>query len=228
MLSRFPSCYRSLNLTLYGVIALEVALAIAYLSTSFRWGYSPNLLDLNGMLSLSSFLQAAHLFAIGVVASGLLMVRRYTEDPLSWILLILLMVLSLLGGFDELTKTYISLPLLTWRRIYGGLAIAIVLLCWRDLVKIWCFHRAAMLWMGLGLGLIAIGGYGFDKVQDELTQILAALTVHGSHFHIYRMLVAVEECSEMFGETLLVFGVCILAFDHLRTLRDPDESLPNR
>ncbi|MGB3492628.1 MAG: hypothetical protein WBA57_07860 [Elainellaceae cyanobacterium] len=225
MYSRFPSCYKSLNLTLYGVIVCELVLAAAYLATSFKWGYSPDLLDFDGLASLPSFLQAAHLFAVGAIASGLLMVRRYTERPLSWVLLVLLMGLSLSAGLDELTKLYLPIPLLTWKRLYFIFAVAIVTLCWQDLITIWRSHRQAVLWMGIGLGLIAVGGYGLDKVEYDLAQMIASSSMPGGAFHAERIRILIEEMSELLGETLMVFGVSILAFDNLRKLRDPNETI---
>ncbi len=225
MLSRFPSCYKSLNLTLYAVMAFEFALALAYLATSFKWGRSPEVLDFNGLASLPSWFQAAHLFSIGAIASGLLMVRRYTERPLSWMLLILLVLISLSAGLHELTKLYIPLPLLSWKRLYFIYVVAIVTLCWQDLITIWRSHRQSVLWIFSGFGFIALGGYGLNSIQDELAPVLASSLNHDSIFYVYPMLVAIEEWSEMFGETLIVFGICILAFDNLRKLRDPDKAI---
>lgn len=223
MSSRFPSCYKSLNLTLYGVIAFESMLAFAYLATSFKWGYSPDLLDFNGLASLPSFVQAAHLFAIGAIASGLLMVRRYTERPLSWMLLILMILVSLSAGLQELTKLYIPLPLLTWKRLYFIYLVAIVTLCWQDLITIWRSHRMSVLWIVLGLGIVAIGGYGVGKLEYSLADAIASSSLSRGAFHAERVRILIEEFSEMLGETLIVFGFSILAFDHLRKLRDPNE-----
>lgn len=223
--SRFPSCYKSLNLTLYAVIAFELVLAFAYLATSFKWGYTPDLLDFNGLASLPSFLQAAHLFSIGAIASGLLMVRRYTERPLSWILLTLLILVSLSAGLHELTKLYLPLPMLTWRRLYILFAIAIVTLCWRDLLTIFESHRVAVLWIGIGLCTIAIGGYGLDKVEYDLASAIASSSFSGGAYHAERLRILIEEFSELLGETLMVYGIGILAFDNLRKLRDPNETI---
>ena len=68
------------------LIGVEAGLALAYLAMVYGQGEALPLLDLNGLRSLPSWLQAAHLFAIGGLCLGLLRFRQRMARPVSWFL----------------------------------------------------------------------------------------------------------------------------------------------
>ncbi|MBE9160402.1 hypothetical protein IQ265_26795 [Nodosilinea sp. LEGE 06152] len=185
------------------LVGAELGLALAYLAMICFRGEAVPLLDLNGLRSLPSWLQAAHLFAIGGLCLALLRFRQRMASPISWFLPSALAGLSLYGGLDELTKLHLALNQFDWKLIYLGILIAIPVLGWRDLVWIWRHHRASVLWVLVGIGVFLLGGFGAEAVKGVLATHFSSQSLFlGEHLRI-----TIEEFGELLGETFILYGI---------------------
>ncbi|MGB3311427.1 MAG: hypothetical protein WBG32_05150 [Nodosilinea sp.] len=189
------------------LVGFELGLALAYLAMIYLRGEAVPLLDLNGLRSLPSWLQAAHLFAIGGLCLGLLKFRYRMARLVSWFLPSAVAVLSFYGGLDELTKLHLSLNQFDWKLIYLGILIAIPVLGWRDLVWIWRQHRASVLWVLAGLGVFLLGGFGAEVAKSAIDSELATHTSSRVLFLGEHLRITLEEFGELLGETFILYGM---------------------
>lgn len=188
------------------LVGFELGLALAYLAMIYLRGEAVPLLDLNGLRSLPSWLQAAHLFAIGGLCLALLRYRQRMSRPVSWFLPSALAVLCLFGGLDELTKLHLTLNQFDWKLIYLSILIAIPVLGWRDLAWLWQYHRASVLWVLAGIGVFLLGGFGTEAVKSAI----ASLAAHSSSQSLFlgeHLRITIEEFGELLGETLILYGI---------------------
>ena len=208
------------------LVGFELGLALAYLAMIYLRGEAMPLLDLNGLRSLPSWLQAAHLFAIAGLCLVLLRYRQRMSRPVSWFLPSALAVLCLYGGLDELTKLHLALNQFDWKLIYLGILVAIPVLGWRDLVWIWQCHRASVLWVLAGVGVFLLGGFGAEAMKGA---IAAELATHASSQGLFlgeHLRITVEEFGELLGETFILYGIAGFIWQVLNpSLRSP-ERLP--
>lgn len=202
---------KTLRLAGLALVGLEVALALGYLLMIVRSRTVPHWLDWNGLRSLPSWLQAAHLFAIGGVALAFLLGRQRMQRPLSWALPLSLALLCLYGGLDEVFKIHLAMKQFDWKGIYLGILVAIPLLCWRDLTWIWRTNRPAVLWGLAGITIFLLGGFGGEALKSVLQGALTGDRL----FLAEHLRITVEEFSEVFGETLILFGVAQFAAKEL-------------
>ncbi|MBE9110614.1 hypothetical protein IQ273_14430 [Nodosilinea sp. LEGE 07298] len=192
------------------LVGFELGLALAYLAMIYLRGEAVPLLDLNGLRSLPSWLQAAHLFAIGGLCLALLRYRQRMTRPVSWFLPSALAVLCLFGGIDELTKLHLALNQFDWKLIYLGILIAIPVLGWQDLTWIWQHHRGPVLWVLAGVGVFLLGGFGAEAMKGAIASELA---IHASSQSIFlgeHLRITIEEFGELLGETLILYGMACL------------------
>ncbi|WP_035987287.1 hypothetical protein [Leptolyngbya sp. KIOST-1] len=204
------------------LVGFELGLALVYLATVYRRGEAVPLLDLNGLRSLPSWLQAAHLFAIGGLCLVLLRYRQRMVRPVSWFLPSALALLSFYGGVDELTKLHLALNQVDWKLIYLGILIAIPVLGWRDLAWIWQSHRASVLWVLVGIGVFLLGGFGAEAAKGAIAAELASHSFAqglflGEHFRI-----TIEEFGELLGETFILYGIASFVTQVLPPRAAPD------
>ena len=205
---------KQLRVGLWLLIGLETGLALAYLITIWWQRSVPAWLDWNGLRSVPSLMQAATLFTIGTLASLLLIFRRRIKRPVSRLLPLALASLCLYGGIDELTKLHLHLNQYNWKGIYVAILIAIPIMCWRDLARLWREHRSIVLWVFMGLGIFLLGGFGAELIKGHLYAGVspeATITLAGQNlnllFWVEHLRVTVEEFGELLGETIILFGV---------------------
>ena len=218
----FITSQRLLFRGIVGLICIEIGLALAYLMMVFRQGSAAPLLDLNGMRSLPSLLQATHLFALGALSLVLLISRRRMRYPISWGLPLALAVLCFYGGIDEITKLHLHLSQYNWKLIYIGLLIAIPMLGWRDLMQMWRHHRRLVLGVFLGLAIFLLGGFGAEMVKGA---IASGVSTHSSSRMLFiteHLRITVEEFAELLGETLILYAFA--QFTQQTLLRKPSIS----
>ncbi|PSN78372.1 hypothetical protein C8B47_17285, partial [filamentous cyanobacterium CCP4] len=175
------------------LVGFELGLALAYLTMIYLRGEAVPLLDLNGLRSLPSWLQAAHLFAIASLCLALLRFRERMSRPVSWFLPSALAVLCLYGGLDELTKLHLALNQFDWKLIYLGILVAIPVLGWRDMVWIWQYHRVSVLWVLAGIGVFLLGGFGAEAIKGAIAAELATHTSSQSLFLGEHLRITLEE-----------------------------------
>ncbi|MGG6238210.1 hypothetical protein ACQ4N7_06175 [Nodosilinea sp. AN01ver1] len=189
------------------LVGFELGLALAYLAMIYLRGEAVPLLDLNGLRSLPSWLQAAHLLAMGGLCLVLLKFRQRMSRPVSWFLPSALAVLCLYGALDELTKLHLVLNQFDWKLIYLGLLVAIPILGWRDLVWIWQYHRASVLWVLVGIGVFLLGGFGAEAMKGAIATELATHSSARGLFLGEHLRITVEESGELLGETVILYGI---------------------
>lgn len=205
--------------TAIALIGFEVGLALTYLAMIYLRGEALPLFDLNGLRSLPSWLQAAHLFTIGGLCLGLLRFRQRMARPVSWFLPCALAVLCLYGGVDELTKLHLILQQFDWKLIYLGLLIAIPVLGFRDLAWIWRHHRAPVLWVLAGMAIFLLGGFGAEAAKGAIASELSTHTSSRGLFLSEHLRITLEEFAELLGETLILYGIARLAQQTLHPQR---------
>ena len=159
------------------LIGLEFGLASAYFILTIKQGAAPALLDFNGLRTLPSLMQAAHLFAIGGLCVVLLRQRSRLQDPYSWYLPLALACLCWFGGVDELTKLHLKLDQINWKLLYLGLLAAIPIFSWRDLVWLWRSHRDTLLWVAAGMAIFLAGGFGAEFLKGAIARLLQLTTL---------------------------------------------------
>lgn len=193
------------------LISFDIGLALAYFATVYLRGEAGPLIDFNGVRSLPSWVQAAHLFAIGGLCLGLLRFRQRMARPVSWFLPSAIALLCLYGGLDELTKLHLSINQFDWKLIYLSILIAIPVLGWRDLAWIWRHHRAPVLWVLTGLSVFLLGGFGAEAAKGAIDAELALYDSSNVLFLGEHLRITIEEFGELLGETLILYGMACLA-----------------
>ena len=191
---------------LVGLIGVEIGLALAYITLIWRQGNVTALLDFNGLRSLPSLLQAAHLLLIGCLSLLLLLVRHRMAHQVSWFLPLSLALLCFYGGLDEITKLHLYLDHYNWKLIYIGLLIAIPIVGWRDLVRIWCHYRSTVLWVLSGLSIFLLGGFGAEMIKGAIAAELATDPSSRILFLTEHFRIMVEEFAELLGESLILYA----------------------
>ncbi|MEO0984828.1 MAG: hypothetical protein AAFY20_04685 [Cyanobacteria bacterium J06639_14] len=190
-----------------GLICVEIGLALAYLTLVVKQGGATPLLDFNGLRSLPSLLQAAHLFALGGLSLLLLFLRRRMTHPISWFLPSALVLLCFYGGLDEVTKLHLHLKQFDWHLIYLGILIGIPLIGWRDFIVLWRYHRSTVQWVLAGLGIFLLGGFGTEIMKGAIASEVSTYSSSARLLFLTEHLrITVEEFAELCGETLILYA----------------------
>ncbi|MBE9042600.1 hypothetical protein IQ235_17700, partial [Oscillatoriales cyanobacterium LEGE 11467] len=143
-------------IVLKGAIAFEVAIVFIYLGSISISGipYAP--FDMNGQMTVSSCLQALHLFAIGFIALVMFRVLPRSSAVPSHKFMLTLGILLIYGSIDEIFKIHLKLhhvlPLdnRDWFGIYFGIVASLPVLFYRDFIGLWKGYRTEMSWGILG------------------------------------------------------------------------------
>ncbi len=188
------------------LLGFEISLAIAYYSAICQWQQSPHWLDFNGLRSLPSLMQATHLFLMGGLCVLLLRFRHRMQRPLSVFLPLAVAGLCFYGALDELTKIHLYLKAYNWKAIYIGLLVAIPAVGWRDLRYISRHHLGSMCWIGAGLGIFLLGGFGAEMLKGAIATELMPYASSQLPFLAEHLRITVEEFAELCGETLILYG----------------------
>ena len=190
-----------------GLVGLEIGLALAYFTRILLHGNTTHMLDFNGLRSLPSLVQAAHLFAIGGLAFSLIFLRQRMAHPISAFLPAAMTLLCLYGGLDELTKLHLHLDQFDWKIIYISILIGIPVIGWRDFMILWRHHNSTVQWVLAGLGIFLLGGFGAEMLKGAIASEVA---VHSSSarllFLTEHLRITVEEFAELLGETLILYA----------------------
>ncbi len=206
------------KLILLVVIALEVLLAIIYLTGIVLTREAYPAFDMNGQMTIPSYIQAFHLFLIAVIAIITLIFRRHSSQPPSRIFCCTVALLFSYASVDEVFKIHLQLYNLlntshhkAWMPIYLGIGISTLVVFHRDFLGMWHFHRKAISLVGLGLGIFILGGFGGELFGIILKPVLDSLFHEGEFIRLLveKSRVAVEELSELIGESLIVYGLCL-------------------
>ena len=191
---------------LIALISFEFGLALTYMALIVKRGEAIFLLDFNGLRSLPSLLQAAHLFAIGGICALLLLARQHRMQSYSWFLPAALMLLCFFCGIDELTKLHLALNQVNWQVVYLSLMAAILIFSWGDFIWLWRHHRPTLLWVLAGISLFLLGSFGGEMLKAPITNALNTHSPPRIAFLLEHVRILVEEFSELMGETLILYA----------------------
>lgn len=207
------------NILLWVLIVLEVGLVIIYLEGILRTGKAYPAFDMDGQMTIPSLLQSFQLFLVGAISLGLFITNRHSSPHPSRLFLLTVAVLFIYGSIDEIFKIHLQLHNLlstthkrAWMPIYLGIGVTTPLVFHRDFIALWHFHRKAIIFVGLGMGIFILGGFGSEVFKHELVQgILSYLFQQDVLIPLFveKFRVAVEEFSEMLGETITLYGLCL-------------------
>jgi membrane-associated HD superfamily phosphohydrolase len=202
------------NLFLVILIVFELGLLSTYLITVWVWGKSPAIVDFNGFQNLPSLFSAVQLFIVACGFMGLAFYRSYPGQKLSRRLLVTVgLILFYVAVIDETFKVHqhfykafcwlLIENCRSWYNIYIylyiGIAIATLVLLFKDLKATWKFYPAAAFLVGFGIFTFLFGALGLELLKFQVLD-----TGYGA---IEKLRIGLEEYLEMLGMTLALYGV---------------------
>ncbi|KOR34427.1 MULTISPECIES: hypothetical protein [Planktothricoides] len=209
---------QGLNYLIVGLILLELAIAIIYLSYIFFTGASPMSVNMDGARNIPSWLQAIQILVIGAITLGLAITYQpnfpYPSRQFSFFLTGLLFY----AGLDEIFKLHLGfhnlLPIVGtkyWIAIYASLICLLPVLFYRDFKAFWQSYRRETLIGLTGIIIFALAGFGGELFKSYvLSPLLANSPGLQSHpvlpLLLEKFRVAIEELGELLGETLVLYA----------------------
>ncbi len=194
---------------LFGLLGLELGLAIAYVADVLVYRRALPILNFDGQFSAISLLQAMLLFAIGMSMMIIMTMRHRLANPPSFFLLSVLAALAIYGGLDEVFKIHIALRQFNWIGLYSALLLIIPIVCYQDLRRFWHWHRSTVLWVFVGITIFALGGFGAEVLKQVVLKPLLFHHYTTEVFVIEKVRVGIEELLETVGETVIFYGVAL-------------------
>ncbi len=204
---------------LLGLIGIEIGLAIAYVTSVWLHGEAYPAFDFDSKGSIPSILQALQLLLLGAIPLSLLLLQPHTTRPPSRRLLGIAALFFLYAGLDEILKFHLMMDHHLWRLIYLAIGLATPVIFYRDFLRLWQFHRRAITWVAIGISIFIVGGFGTEILKTYVLQpCLNPLYPDNSVIPtiVETVRVALEELSELVGESLTLYGVCLLATKRIR------------
>ncbi len=211
---RSPYQKKLLNFLLVSLIIFELFIVIIYLWSTLVNGKPYPPFDMNGQMSISSLLQALHLFVIGLIPLILLFKEWHSQIPPSrWFKLTFAMLL-IYGAIDEVLKVHLQLknwiPWLGergWLQVYIIIFIMPLMVFYSDLRFLWRFYPKETFLALLGMFIFGIGGFGAEVFKDVAQPLLSLLFTQDFLItFIEKLRIAFEEFFELIGENLVLYG----------------------
>jgi hypothetical protein len=196
------------------VVGLEVVLVTLYATTVHLSGGEPSpWLDVNGTRTLPSWFQAIQLFLLGALPLWVYFTYRYPAVPPSRNLLAFTALLFLYAAMDELFKfNFLFQQHRLWQFIYLALGLAIPVLFYRDIARLYRLHPKAMNLIAVGIAIFVVGGFGLEVFRIYVQQPhWYQLFGRWKFYQVDSIRTALEEFAEMLGETLVLKGMIDLA-----------------
>ncbi|MDY6936975.1 MAG: hypothetical protein SWY16_04840 [Cyanobacteriota bacterium] len=216
------------------LIVFELIIVFIYLGSIFRSGipYAP--FDMNGQMTVSSWLQALHLLAIGLISLGMFFYLPRKSAPPSRKFLLTIAVLLIYGCLDEIFKIHLKLhhflPLeeRDWFGIYFGLVVSIPIFFYRDFIGLWKGYRLEFSWGILGLFIFILGGFGADILNQFVLKPLLGMFSNPESLVLLAnsAKIAFEEFAELLGETFILYGVLLFVAKKLKISERQGEHSP--
>lgn len=207
------------NILLWLLIVVEVTLALIYLAGIILTGEAYSAFDMDGKMTIPSLLQSFQLFLVGAISLGLFITNRHSSQRPSRLFLLTVALLFIYGSIDEIFKIHLQLYHLlstthkrAWMPIYLGIGVTTPLVFHRDFIALWHFCRKAIFFVALGMGIFILGGFFSELFKHELVQAILSYFFQQDNLiplFIEKIRVAVEEFSELLGETLTLYGLCL-------------------
>jgi hypothetical protein len=194
-------------------VAIEIFLAIAYVSSTYINGGKPSpLWDYDAFRSIPSWMQGVQLLCLGAVPLWLLVTYRQPLLPPSRGLLAIASLLFLYAAIDEVMKFHLTLGHHLWRFIYGGVGLALTLCFWADFRRLWQFHPRALRWMAIGVVVFLVCAFGLELFRVYVQQrYWYQIFGRWKFYEVDAIRTALEESGELLGESLMLQGVILLA-----------------
>ncbi|MFP5274363.1 hypothetical protein [Coleofasciculus sp.] len=213
MRSKSPTIQPSGVWLLWAVIGLEISLGLIYLWGIVVRGKAYPLFNMDGQMTIPSLIQALQLLMIGLIALSLLLFQRHTSLPPSRLFCGAIAVLFSYGAVDEVFKFHLQLSRLLntsdhkdWMPIYLGIGVSTLVIFHRDFIAIWRFYPKAIAFVALGMGIFFLGGFCGEVVKIVVFQLNQGGLIP---VVVEKVRVAVEETSELVGESLTIYGLCL-------------------
>lgn len=223
------------NILLWVLIVVEVGLVIIYLAGILRTGKAYPAFDMDGQMTIPSLLQSFQLFLVGAISLGIFITNHHASPRPSRLFLLTVAVLFIYGSIDEIFKIHLQLHHLLstphkrdWMPIYLGIGVTTPLVFYRDFIALWHFHRKAILFVGLGMGIFILGGFGSEVFKHELVQVILSYVFQRDALipmFIEKFRVGIEEFSELLGESITLYGLCLYLAKRLE--QDSERAIAN-
>lgn len=176
-----------------------------------------SLIKLDGEGSITSWFSATQLFVIALVFLSLSFRSRSEFQPSPWFLRLGSLAFFFLSfdegaGFHEKLTFFLIAqswaPKIqdgrgTWIVTYVILAVLILAVSARELIRLVKFSRRGVFWMGLGLAVFIIGAGGLESVAYAIWQL-------ESEALAYQVEVVFEETMEMIGASMILYGLLLV------------------
>ncbi|MFK8184233.1 MAG: hypothetical protein AB8B99_12740 [Phormidesmis sp.] len=195
------------------VIGLEIGLVTFYAITVMLNAGDPfHLVDVNGVRTLPSLLQATQLFLLGAVPLWMFITYRGSSVPPSRHLLLVTAIFFLFTSVDELFKlNFIFHQHQLWKSIYLALGLSIPILFYRDLGRLVRIYPKEMRLIGIGIIIFLVGGFGLEIFRRQVQEpYWYQLFGRWKFYQVDAIRTALEELGEMLGETLVLKGTVSL------------------
>jgi len=223
-----PTQLRKLsNYLIFGLILVEVAIAVIYLAYIFFTGESPMIINMDGAKNIPSGLQAIQIFAIGAIALSLGITYNRNFPYPSRKFCFCLGGLLFYVGLDEVFKLHLGFRNLVpivgtqyWIAIYSALICLLPVLFYRDFQAFWQFYRREMLIGVTGTIIFVLGAFGGELFKSYILQpIVENYSLWQNHhflsLFIEKLRVAIEELGELLGETLVLYAALLFIAQRL-------------
>ncbi|HBB32079.1 MAG TPA: hypothetical protein DC064_09855 [Cyanobacteria bacterium UBA9273] len=206
------------KLLLLVLIVFEVVIVLVYLAGILLTGKAYPAFDMNGQMTVSSYLQALQLFLIGAIAIIVLICGRQSSRPPSQVFSFTVAVLFTYASVDEIFKIHLQLHSLLntphhkdWMPIYLGIGVSTLVVFHRDFIALWHFHRKAISFVAVGMGIFILGGFGAEVLKILFNPLLTQTFGQGGTITLLveNLRIAIEEFSELLGESLTLYGLCL-------------------
>lgn len=192
------------------VFGAEVVLVTLYAITALANGGEPfALLNVNGLRTLPSYLQAIQLFLIGALPFWMCVRYRRPDIPPSRKLLAFVGLFFIYVSIDELFKlNFLFGKHRLWQSIYLLVGAAIPFLFYRDLKRLYGLSPKSMQLIGLGIGIFLLGGFGLELFRAHIQEPhWYRFFSRWQFYQVDTIRTAFEELGEMLGETIVLKGV---------------------
>lgn len=197
------------------LMVLSGTIALIYLGSIFLTGQPIPAFDMNGLRTIPSWLQAIQLFLIGAISLIFGVIHPGRSHRPSRAFLFILAFLAIYVSVDEIFKIHLQHPALLMQldsqsllRVYTVIYLMFPLVFYRDLIALWQVHRRSTVCGLLGMAIVAIGGIGGEFLKDIFSSLLSSLWLE-------QIRVAIEEGSELIGESLILYGALLFAIHRI-------------
>ena len=216
---------KTTNRIFQGLIFFEIAIVAIYLGSIIFSGIPLAPFDMNGQMTVSSCLQALHLFAIGAIALVMFCLEPRSSARPSRQFMLTIGLLLIFGAVDEMFKIHLKLHLFLplekrdWFGIYFGIVASLPVIFFRDFIALWKGYRRETFWGLLGMLIFILGGFGADILnQFVLKPILATLSAPSDSLILLvgSAKIAFEEFAELLGENFILYGVLLFGAKKLK------------